>query len=296
MQDRKLATVEREVATARQDQLLGDYRYPLTPSAHSIGLLFRDYSYQGSEGIRSGFLNTSERVSGSVILPIPTNLQDSYSVTIQGTELGIFGAAAADITSGNASGIGEDVDAFMGTFETARLGAQVLSVASQYAAFAARQGLDSIAPGAAAGVAVGTGTALNPHLALQFKGVELKSHSFQWTLSPRNAQEAEMIKDMIAFIRRKVLPRYTDGATTGGGSSSVSRALLTYPSLIDVSFFGVDEPYFYYFKPCMCNNFTVNYAPTGNVSLNRGGRPSMVTLAMSLTEARIRTADDEIPT
>lgn len=293
-----MATVEREIASARQNQLLGDYRYPLTPSAHSIGLLFRDYSYQGSEGVRSGFLSTQERVSGSVILPIPTNLQDSYSVSIQSTELGIAGAAAADLVSGNVAGMSGDISRFTEALtaggEAGFMG-NVIGAASQYAAFAARQGLDAIAPGVSAGVAVGTGTALNPHLALQFKGVELKQHSFQWTLSPRNAQEAEMIKDMIAFIRRKVLPRYTDGATEGGGGSALSRALLTYPSLIDVSFFGVDEPYFYYFKPCMCNNFIVNYAPTGNVSLNRGGRPSMVTLSMSLTEARIRTADDEVP-
>ena len=41
----------------------------------------------------------------------------------------------------------------------------------------------------------------------------------------------------------------------------------------------------------MISSFATNFTPNG-VSLNRGGKPSVVTLSMSMTEAQIWTRED----
>jgi hypothetical protein len=41
----------------------------------------------------------------------------------------------------------------------------------------------------------------------------------------------------------------------------------------------------------MINNFDINYAPQG-LAVLRGGKPAVVTMAMSLTEMDIHTAED----
>jgi hypothetical protein len=124
-------------------------------------------------------------------------------------------------------------------------------------------------------------------MTLRFEGVNLKSHTFNWSLSPESEEEAEQLKNLINFIRQRMLPTYADP----DGQSSLSRTLLNYPSLVDIYFTGINQEYFYYFKPCMIQNFTTDYTPNG-VTLNRGGRPSFINMTMQLSEARIHTAAD----
>lgn len=280
-------TVERVMANRRGDFFATEYSYPSNPAQHNIVLAFSKYTYESSAG---GPIRPSSDVTGAVVLPLPTNLQDSYSVQIGGYELGAVGALAAE-TLGNGAGqtmssvlddirsIGTDLSAGANTNE-------ILSNANAAARFFGRNALDTIGIGSAA-FDVGTGTAVNPHVALRFDGVDLKNHNFNWILSPKNEEEARRIRDIIRYIKQQMAPSYQiDGAQT-----AVGRNLLQYPSLVNISFVGVNQDYFYYFKPAMISSFTANYSPNG-VALNRGGRPAVVNISMSVTEARIWTRED----
>ena len=131
-----------------------------------------------------------------------------------------------------------------------------------------------------------TGNTVNPHVALKFDGVDLKQHTFNWQLSPRSEAEARQLKDLLQFVKARMLPAYALN-----GESSVSRALLTYPNLVDIFFTGIDQNYFYYFKPVMINTFTTDFTPQG-LALNKGCRPSFINCTMTVTEAQIHTRSD----
>ena len=88
-------------------------------------------------------------------------------------------------------------------------------------------------------------------------------------------------------------PSYASFGGAGGESRTLSRSLLNYPDMVEIAFTGIDQNYFYYFKPAMINNFSVDYAP-GGIALNKGGRPSVMNITMSVTESEIHTRESYI--
>ena len=265
-----------------------------------MAFVFREYEYGASQ---EGLIKRGSSVSNiraTMLLPLANNLTDSYTVNVGQNEIGGMGAVGIAAASGGAgnlleaagkaagnmlSGVG---DILTGDAAAKNSALDAFSNARGYAGFVGKNLLSSLPGGAdlSAGFGVGSGTAINPHAALVFNGVSLKSHTFEWKLSPKNKNEATIIRNMANRIRRASLPEYT-----GDSNTALGKALMKYPDLVDIWFVGVDSSYFYYFKPCLVQSFSVNYAPDGPV-LNRGGIPNSVTFTMQVTEASIHTKED----
>jgi hypothetical protein len=260
-------------------------------------LVFKDYNYKSATS--SGFVrgedrSVSAKIDASVSLPIPNNLTDTYNVKVGPYELGVTGALALDTLggTGRADLMADARKAFsagseggVDTGDAVSTAGSTFKVAS---AFMGRNVLDKL-PGAGGintAIDMRTGNTVNPHVALKFDGVDLKQHTFNWQLSPRSEAEARQLKDLLQFVKARMLPAYALN-----GESSVSRALLTYPNLVDIFFTGIDQNYFYYFKPVMINTFTTDFTPQG-LALNKGGRPSFINCTMTVTEAQIHTRSD----
>lgn len=283
----------------RQSQTgVARYRFPNDLGAHAMIFNFKTYTYRGGQPVTT-------IIDSSVALPLPTNIVDSYSVQIGPRELGIFGAAAADIASGavNTNTMRQVASSILGgatgTANAVESGDfnSVLSNVTNAMRYAARAGL-TVLPGGAeveSGISAGTGTAINPHAAIVFDGVSLKTHSFDWILAPKSATESEQAKNIITTFKKAALPSYASplGASSATGTS-FDRALLNYPSMVDIFFVGLNQEYYFYFKTCMINNITVDYAPQGQ-SLFKGeggSRPVMMNFKVDLTEAQIHTKED----
>ena len=99
-----------------------------------------------------------------------------------------------------------------------------------------------------------TGTAINPNLAVLFRGPTLKSHSFSWIFSPRSATESQNIKRIIAIIKRAMHP---------SRQSDTSSAILKYPCECLIEFVGVKDNavFLYPLRPVVVEELVVNYAP-----------------------------------
>lgn len=271
------------------------YSYPSSAGVHSIVLVFKNYEYD-TERLSRRTRATVASVGNTVVLPLPTNLTDTYNVQVGSYELGGVGALAADLASRGSVG-----DAITGTKDAlVREGQNVANdiingnFSGLYSnfqaatAFGMRNFLDALPVGGInQGLSVGTGRAVNPHIALTFDGVGLKSHQFNWNLSPRNAQEAETIKNIIDCIKKAMLPSYWKD----NSDNAFRRALLEYPDIVEIFFTGVNPNYLFHFKPALIQDFTVDYAPNG-IALNRGGKPSFINMSLSLTEATIHTRED----
>lgn len=288
----------------QRQQSTGILQFPSNLGVHGMLMIFKDYSYANQQ---SGLLESipQTNIKNAIMLPLPANITDSYNIRVQGFEQGISGAAISDIASnltGSDSllgGISQAQQAIMdklpsGSYAAGALGDILKSIAgnssnnvqlngiASAAAFLARRTLDRF--GGARNIDVGVGTTINPKSALFFEGVNLKQHSFEWTLAPSNKLESDIIKDIEQTIKVNSLPAYTQ-------VGSISRALLSYPSMVDIYFFGIDSDYFIRFKTCMVQSATFNYTPQG-LAVMKGGKPAAVSLSLQLMETDIHTAED----
>jgi len=261
------------INASRINGTTGVMSFPNDLGAHAMVLNFVEYSFDRQAQTASTVL------SNSIALPIPSNLVDSFSLRVNGTELGQLGGMASASASSFQTDLGGK-DGFtlnsMGRaaqagLEQAGLGTMIKSVAEK---------LDT---GVIKGLEVAGGKAINPHLALSFDGVNLKTHSFEWELAPQTSGESDTLQRIVHKIKRSVLPSYN--ATTG-------RSYLDYPNAVDIFFLGTPSEHLYFFKRALVGQFSANYAGGGEPAFLTGGKPAVVKLSMELTEMDIHTKDD----
>jgi hypothetical protein len=135
------------------------------------------------------------------------------------------------------------------------------------------------------------GAVPNPHLQAIFSGVDLRTHTFQWTFAPRNVQESKNLKAIINEIKKNSLPAYS---TTG-------TAALQYPPMVDIKLMpwaNTPGDDIIKFKKCLIKSVSVNYAPAGLPSFfasqpgDTTKYPTMIQLELQMLETEIQTAKD----
>lgn len=129
------------------------------------------------------------------------------------------------------------------------------------------------------------GQVINPRETLAFEGVDLKTHSFSWQLFPSNQEDSNIIREIVRIIKRNSLPEVSD-------LIGIKRAVLNYPSTVDMYLLGINDDHWMKFKTSMVTSFSVNYGEGGIVSIIKGGKPAAVTLSMNFTELEIESAND----
>ena len=274
--------------------------------AHSTLLIFKKYVYQSVgrdlkkiSGSSRATLNNIQIAGSALHLPLPKEINDSFRVNIGSYGQGVFGDAISQGTSYMFnSGSRPNMDNMIENMgapsaqSVAQAGMTGLGTALGFlasksvigAGLAGKAASNIDVNSLAASVEAGAGIAVNPKLALQFKGMELKTHNFSWTMAPTNPEESERINLISQTIKQNALPSY---ASLG----PVKRAFLSYPSTVDIYFFGIEQSYFMYFKTCMIDNFSFNYSPSG-MAILKGGKPAIVNMSISLKEMDIHTAED----
>lgn len=274
-------------------------RFPKDIGAHAMILNFKEYEYAGGAV-------TNAIVGNSIVLPLPKNIMDSYKVTIDEGRLGIIGAGIAEaVTKGvnvgalantDFSSVSSDPAAAAAFFVNGGLLAAAGGVATK--AFGGSGVLGGLISGAASqpvgqALSAASGTMINPHTTVMFTGVGLKTHQFDWTLSPKSAEESKTLKTIINEFRKATLPSYTSPVTNTG--TSLDRSLLRYPKMVDIFFVGLDQSYYYYFKTCMINQLNIDYSGQSGNALyagENGAKPVMINLQIGLTESTIHTRED----
>lgn len=275
-------------------------QFPEDLGAHSMLLVFKNYQYQKPGTRRLNKISESsfsaQVLAGtdSLLLPLPANIQDNYNVRVNPFEQGISGEIVAS-AAGGVSGLGKADDITFGQL-SGILGSVLPEISldalknftvadfSRSAAFLGRRTIDGLLPGASRNIDVGFGNTINPKMSLFFEGVDLKTHTFSWQFSPTTPNESDLIRDVGNTIKKNVLPTY-------GTAVGISRALLNYPSMLDIFFFGADQRYFLFYKTCMVQSFNIDFSPNG-LSFVKGGKPSSVTMSMNVVESDIHTSED----
>lgn len=274
--------------------------FPSDIQTHGLLMVFNEYKYESTRGMLDS-KSVNVAVGDSILLPIPASISDTFNVNIRNYDRNYLGDAIA-IGANKAGGVGgeaavreitnqisqilPDQSKIIDGLKTGGLGG-LMDAFSKSANYIGRNMLDKA--GATRAYDLGTGSTLNPKVALTFDGINLKRHSFEWTLTPRDEQESALIRAIGNTIKKNSLPAYQ--SVNFNATTLVKQAMLRYPSTVNMYFIGVDQSYFYFFKTAMVEQITLNYAPQG-VSILKGGRPAAVNLSIQLTETDIHTAGD----
>mgnify|MGYP000182512953 CR=1 FL=1 len=243
-----------------------------------------------------------ERVIRNVVLPIPSNLSTTYGAQYENADLGALGAAAAGrIGTGDMSAAAQDigdlisskvaagVSAFKssdgdGAMKAAAVATPAIAAAAGTAGFGGVGGaLGALGTAGAvgSGVSVDEGLAVNPHMAVLFKGVDMREHSFTYKFIARNAGESIAIQKIIAALKYHMHPGYFAGSLG-----------FTYPDEFEIMFSDSIAANLYRIGTCVLKSLTVNYNGEGiPLFFQDTGAPVSVEIQLSFQETKIITRD-----
>jgi hypothetical protein len=242
----------------------GLLQFPPDVGPYYMLMKFTEYARPSPQSVatRKGLKN--------FILPVPRELKEQFSNNIDPKGVGVVTGGLADIgtdvlRSGGKDGAG------------AEAGNQLKAIAYAAAVQTIGDFGDSLAQFG--------GAVPNPHLQAIFGGVQMRTHSFQWTFSPRNAIESRQLQQIIYELKKYSLPAF----------SNLGTASLQYPPLVDIELYpwkklGED---LIIFKPCLIQSISVNYSPQGLPSFFKGTKqPTFIQISIDFMETEIQTAYD----
>lgn len=203
-------------------------------------------------------------------LPMPENINDSVVLNYDTTDLGpIWGAKVTDSARNEAL---QEFGASVGAVAGKQVSKAVEAIAGAGAEERAGQDLGYI---------------INPHSSVVFRGIQLKSHTFSWKLSPKNAVETKNIRAIIQQFKLEALPVAFSGAFMG------------YPNLCAPHYImdGLENPFLPIFQefpggtPTAITNIGISYTPDGGSSFLRNGSPVALMLNIEVRELEIKYRD-----
>jgi len=124
------------------------------------------------------------------------------------------------------------------------------------------------------------GGAINNNLELLFNGPTLRSFTFNFKLTPREPEEAEVIKQIIRVFKKGMSP-----------ALSPAGLFLGAPNVFKLKYIYTekgnkrdDHPYLNKIKVAALRDFSVNYTPDGNYMTYSGGSMTQYDLSMTFGE------------
>ena len=248
-------------------------RYPekMSEDQDAIKFTIRDFKPREWDKDQPGVLKERDRSNaaldkfnmGSVILPMPGGLKDNNQQD--------WGNA----TMNPAQAIGAQLA--LAAFNSADAAGSLMK---NLAGDLGSTDMDETAANLIAGQITGTGGQLikrsgaliNPNVELLFNSPQLRSFQFQFNLSPRNAFEAQTVKQIIRTFKQASAPRRT-----------VKGYFLKTPLIYEISY--INNAYnLNRFKECAMTSFQTDYTPNGNYSTFRDGTMTQYKISMSFTE------------
>lgn len=221
----------------------------------------------------------ASKTEGIIRLPLPSALQDSFTMEVGDIQLDILGnASVSDVLMAGKS----KMEAYASELRAGKGAISFIKDASIEAA-AIMPGISDTKIGALARTEAGM--VRNPHHTTLFNGVKLKNYGFTWKMSPRSQAEAVALENIITNIKGFMHPKIL-----GAGFA------LEYPYLVEVNFSVGDNKILPNVKQSFITGMTINGAAGGTPAFYRDGKSSIVEMSLQFQEINIQTREDFIPT
>jgi len=232
----------------------------------------------------SSYHNTTKRITDSVAIYLPPNVQDTTTASYTGAATGVIGAAAAGGFGLVRNMANKDYEAAArGVVESAKA---IVGEAAIKAATEIAEGLTG-AEGTRGLINKAFGQADNPYMEVLFDAMQLRTFSYNFTFSPKNKQETEDVQKIIALFRFHMSPELKGAANR----------FLTLPSEFDIHYMYQDQAgqasendFYNKIATCVCTGCDVNYTPDGVKSFE-GGAPTKITMTLTFQETELLTKE-----
>ena len=261
------STIDIEIKGDRRKSY-GNYYYPEDLSSNKQDRVRFTQKY--SEGtkieatIDSGvkqFQRKKTKINGSVTLPIVTGIEDPNRVDWQGATLNPIQALGASGALGVFQGVaeGQGISEVFGNAAGAVRNAsmKMAGEAGSDIRNAINVYLAQRAVGAQGLLSRATGAVLNPNLEMLFGGPSLRNFAFTFTLSPRDAEEADQVRKILRFFKQGMSVKTT-----------ASNVFLKAPNVFDIQYqtFNTEgqqivHPSINIIKTCALLSCNVQYTP-----------------------------------
>lgn len=268
-------------AQSSQESLTRKDVFEVLTYPQDIGKYFIKFSFQSY--VKEAALKIAkDEPTFVVIFPIPTNLNENFSVSYNDAKLGpITGALAEGARQGAAEAGGGVMSQLGGALSGAATTGLKEAGSGAYALGVSRISNETIR----ANIDKATGVVPNPHLAAIFQDIGLRTHSFTFRFSPKNKQEADLLKKIVKTIKRRMLPG------TALSAESSTGPLFSFPDVVDISF-GPEKDAPYFIQRSVLESMTVNYAPNGTPAFFKDGSPTDIEIGLNFKEIRVVTRND----
>ena len=265
------------VAKGGKGNVLKEDEIFLTPNSR-----YQQSKYGQSGGVNSTF-KTTTRITDSVALYLPPNVQDSTSAGYNDAQTGIVGLVAA--------GGGQFLDAMRrNDYQAAASqligGVKAISEEALIRSSAGIVDLLSGGEGDTLGLANKVfGQATNPYMEVLFDSMAFRNFTYNFTFAPKNAQERDDVQDIIKLFRFHMAPELK-------GSQ---HRFLTLPSTFDIHYmyqhdrdYASENNFYSKIATCVLKDVTVDYTPNGVKSF-QDGSPTQINMSLSFQETEILT-------
>jgi len=230
--------------------------------------------------------------AGTILLPIPANLQDTNNVQYDTSTLNGLAAAGVeaatgvmgiDVTKGFGSALGQLTDVKDAVKNTVVDGVGNVAAATDVITkFLASKAVNIFNANVTTNqlLARGNGEILNPNMELLFGGPTLRNFRFSFKMTPRNEKEAEQIKLIIRAFKRNMAPQ-AQGGTLGSGNW-----FLKTPNVFKLRYRTgrKNHPFLNRFKQCFLSDVQTTYTGEGTYATYDDGTPVSMILDLSFKE------------
>ena len=232
----------------------------------------------------SSYLETTSRITDSIALYLPPNVQDSTAANYNGFATGVVGlAAAGGVNLIDAMQRNDFEGAAKSLVGTAK---GIVQESAKKAVAGIVEGLTE-AEGTTELLNKAFGQADNPYMEVLFDKMALRTFTYNFTFAPRNEDETFDVQKIIQMFRFHMSPEL----------KGANNRFLTLPSTFDIHYMyqmedGVATENDFYNKiaTCVLESCNVDYTP-GGVRSFANGAPTQITMALQFKETELLTKE-----
>lgn len=218
----------------------------------------------------------------SIALPVPANLLTATALDYTNINLGAFGGEflKSALRLGEAA---ENGDFFAQLRSEVNTGVRAVFDRNDGSVrqLIARRLVSGLSPALGSAVDLASGSTPNPHVAVTFNNVKLRSFTYTWRFSPNKKEESAVLQEIIQKLHQRILPKRK------------GNLLLEYPNQCQLQLLPQQLNELFKFKPCVIDAMNVNYAPSGTPSFFADTKlPTEIELSLTFHEIQLRTAED----
>jgi len=230
------------------------------------------------------YRNTTTRITDSVALYLPANVQDSTQANYQDAATGILGQKLNQFLIAGKQWRNEDFTALAGTVSDSAK--TMLQEAIKTLGSEIVEGLT----GAEGGVGLVNrlfGRAENPFVEVLFDAMQLRTFTYNFNFAPKNEAETAEIQNIIQLFRFHMAPQLR----------SENNRYLTLPSMFDIHYMyrakdgqAYENDYFNRVATCVLTACNVDYTP-GKLRTFEDGAPTNITMSLAFRETELLTKE-----